>query len=174
MIAQAEGRRARWLLPVVGAVVLSACAGTPAPVSRDSAISRSTEAPATKQMAPAIGERATAVALAQVGVPYRYGGESPATGFDCSGLVHYAYVEAGRSLPRTTSSLWSYTERVPRSRLVPGDLVFFSIEGKMQHVGLYIGSDRFVHAPSSGRSVSVESLSSPFYSNALLSGGRLR
>ncbi|MFQ5609871.1 MAG: C40 family peptidase, partial [Woeseiaceae bacterium] len=109
----------------------------------------------------------------QVGVPYRYGGQSPA-GFDCSGLVHYAYLHAGRTVPRTTGQLWSGTTPVARSDLRVGDLLFFSIEGQMSHVGLYLGGGQFVHAPSTGRSVSVESLSSSFYSRAFLRGGRLR
>jgi len=118
-----------------------------------------------------VGERAAAIALDQVGTPYRYGGQSPA-GFDCSGLVHYAYWQAGKSVPRTTGDLWSESRTVPSSELRTGDLLFFSISGKMQHVGLYIGDGRFVHAPSSGRTVSIESLSSGFYRQALLRGGR--
>ena len=123
---------------------------------------------------PSVAARATAIALDQVGTPYRYGGRSPKTGFDCSGLVHYAYHEAGKSVPRTTQTLWAGTERIPKDSLRVGDLVFFRIEGKMQHVGLYLGDGQFVHAPSTGRRVSVASLSSPFYQKALLGGGRLR
>lgn len=154
-------------------LALAACAGSPKKVGEPAdAVRRSPPVAASQPRPPGVKDRAATIALAQVGVPYRYGGQSPSTGFDCSGLVHYAYREAGRSLPRTTASLWDYTERVSRSSLRRGDLVFFSIEGKMQHVGLYIGEGRFVHAPSSGRRVSVESLASPFYSQALLSGGR--
>jgi len=111
------------------------------------------------------------VALDQVGTPYRYGGNSP-SGFDCSGLVHYAWRQAGRSLPRTTTQLWRATSPVGRDELARGDLLFFRIEGKMQHVGLYIGGRRFVHAPSSGRTVTVESIDTPFYSDAFIRGGR--
>lgn len=120
-----------------------------------------------------VGDRAAEVALAQVGAPYRYGGQSP-SGFDCSGLVHYAYSRAGMNVPRTTGSLWSGTAAVARADMRPGDVLFFSINGKMSHVGLYLGGGRFVHAPKSGRSVSVESLSSPFYSQAFLRAGRPR
>jgi len=111
------------------------------------------------------------VALDQVGRPYVYGGESP-SGFDCSGLVHYAYAQSGKRLPRTTGRLWSDTRPVDIGQLEVGDVLFFSINGKMQHVGLYLGRGQFVHAPSSGRRVSVESLSSDFYRRALLRGGR--
>ena len=152
---------------------ISACGGSPTVLAPTDAVAREA-GPAKPASRPhdGVARRAAAVALDQVGTPYRYGGQSPATGFDCSGLVHYAYLEAGKALPRTTSSLWSHTRRVARSNLRTGDLVFFSIEGKMQHVGLYLGDDRFVHAPSSGRTVSVESLTSPFYREALLGGGR--
>ena len=118
-----------------------------------------------------VGESAAQIGLQQVGVPYRYGGQSPA-GFDCSGLVHYAYARAGMSVPRTTGQLWSGTNVVERSRMQPGDLLFFSIAGKMSHVGLYLGDGRFVHAPSSGKTVSVESLSSTYYQKAFLRAGR--
>lgn len=120
-----------------------------------------------------VGRRAVAVALDQIGVPYRYGGNGPG-GFDCSGLVQYSYARAGKSVPRTTRQLWSSTQSVKRQEIRAGDLLFFEVEGKMSHVGLYIGHQRFVHAPSSGRSVSVESLDSPFYAQALLRAGRPR
>jgi len=118
-----------------------------------------------------LGEKAAAVALQQVGVPYRYGGTST-KGFDCSGLVQYSYGRAGKLMPRTTRQLWSATSVVQRGDLRVGDLLFFSIEGKMSHVGMYIGRQEFVHAPSSGRSVTVATLDSPFYAAALIRGGR--
>ena len=168
MIAQPAGFVTR-LLPVLAVAVLVAGCGSSStretPSARHGAVSR----PASVS----VGDRAAEVALAQVGVPYRYGGQSP-TGFDCSGLVHYAYGRAGKAVPRTTGSLWSGTTAVERSDILPGDILFFSIEGKMSHVGLYLGGGRFVHAPSSGRSVSVETLSSPFYSQAFLRAGRPR
>ncbi len=131
------------------------------------------ERPVTTPVARSVptGEKAAAVALQQVGVPYRYGG-STRSGFDCSGLVQYSYRQAGKNLPRTTGQLWSSTSTVARSDLLAGDLLFFSIEGKMSHVGLYLGGQRFVHAPSSGRQVSVEHLNSPFYAAALMRAGR--
>jgi cell wall-associated NlpC family hydrolase len=118
------------------------------------------------------GERAADVALQQVGVPYRYGGASP-SGFDCSGLVQYSYSRAGVAVPRTTIQLWSAATPVNEAEMRPGDLLFFNIEGKMSHVGVYLDEKRFVHAPQSGRKVSVESLESPFYSAAFIRAGRL-
>lgn len=120
-----------------------------------------------------VGEQAAAVALDQVGVPYRYGGSNPG-GFDCSGLVQYSYSRAGKHMPRTTGQLWSSTEAVGQHELRAGDLLFFSVEGKMSHVGLYVGGHRFVHAPSSGRTVSVASLTTPYYQSAFVRAGRPR
>ena len=120
----------------------------------------------------AAGEHAASIALDQVGVPYRYGGNSPG-GFDCSGLVQYSYSSAGYPVPRTTGQLWSAAKTIERRDMRAGDLLFFSIEGKMSHVGLYLGEQRFVHAPQSGRTVSVASLESPFYKNAFIRAGRL-
>jgi cell wall-associated NlpC family hydrolase len=147
------------------AAVLSACAGTPT----TSAAPRATES----RVGATLGHSAAQIALQQVGVPYRYGGQSP-SGFDCSGLVHYSYYRAGKSVPRTTAALWSGTRPVSRGDMQVGDLLFFSIAGKMSHVGLYIGDDKFVHAPSSGKTVNVQSLSSAYYQDAFLRAGRPR
>lgn len=118
-----------------------------------------------------VGDLAAAAALSQVGTPYRYGGSAPG-GFDCSGLVHYAYTTVGVSIPRTTAGQWSKLPSVPGNDVQPGDLLFFNIEGKMSHVGMYIGDGRFVHAPSTGRHVAVEDLDSRFYSKAFVRAGR--
>jgi cell wall-associated NlpC family hydrolase len=118
-----------------------------------------------------MGARAAAVALQQVGVPYRYGG-STTRGFDCSGLVQYSYGRAGKNVPRTTTQLWSATSTVRRADLQVGDLLFFNIEGKMSHVGMYIGGQQFVHAPSSGKTVTVGRLTSAYYSAAFIRAGR--
>ncbi|MEJ2128998.1 MAG: C40 family peptidase [Woeseiaceae bacterium] len=117
------------------------------------------------------GLTAASVARGQVGVPYRYGGNTPA-GFDCSGLVQYSYAAVGVSIPRTTSGQWALMDPVARDDMRAGDLLFFKISGKMSHVGLYLGDGRFVHAPSSGRAVSIESLRSGFYRKAFIRAGR--
>jgi cell wall-associated NlpC family hydrolase len=135
-----------------------------------SACGSSPSAPESSTRSP--GAKAAAVALDQVGVRYRYGGSGP-QGFDCSGLVHYAYAQAGVAVPRTTGQLWAAAVDVDRADLRAGDLLFFSIEGKMSHVGMYLGERRFVHAPQSGRTVSVASMDEPFYRNALLRAGRI-
>ncbi len=118
-----------------------------------------------------VGVEAARIAYAQVGIPYRYGGATPA-GFDCSGLVHYAYERAGKPVPRTTKALERATRRVDERTLEPGDILFFNVSGKLGHVGIYLDDGRFVHAPQTGRTVSVESLDSPFYRRAFARAGR--
>lgn len=117
------------------------------------------------------GDRAASAALQQVGKPYRYGGSSP-SGFDCSGLVHFAYASVGVSVPRTTAGQWAELAPVSQREVRTGDLLFFNIDGRMSHVGLYIGDGKFVHAPSSGKQVSIETLDSRFYSRAFIRAGR--
>ena len=104
-------------------------------------------------------------ALAHLGTPYRPGGLSPQTGFDCSGLVAYVYREgAGVSLPRNTFELSHLGQAVERSALRPGDLVFYNTQRReYSHVGIYLGEDRFIHAPSSGGDVRVESLRADYW-----------
>ena len=103
-------------------------------------------------------------AISLVGTPYRYGGNTPAGGFDCSGLVGYVFLDAaGLRLPRGTSQLMDLpSRRVSRDDLQPGDLVLFTPEGG-GHVGIYVGEGRFVHAPSSGGTVRMDRLDSPYW-----------
>lgn len=102
-------------------------------------------------------------ALRMVGAPYRYGGSTP-KGFDCSGLVHYSYSRAGVRVPRSTEELRRNTRPVSRNSLRRGDLVFFHQEGKRSsHVGIYLGNNEFVHAPSSGKSVHVSTLGDRYW-----------
>lgn len=148
-------------------LVLGACTSAPlAPVDQ-----RSQEPPIAVH--GDAGHQAAAVALQQVGTPYRFGGATP-HGFDCSGLVQYAYSRAGMRVPRTTGQLWAQLQPVPPRKMQPGDVLFFRIEGKMSHVGLYLGDSRFVHAPSTGQTVSVAMLDAPFYKASLIRAGRPR
>ena len=104
-------------------------------------------------------------ALAHLGAPYRTGGLSPRTGFDCSGLVAYVYREgAGLALPRNTFDLSQLGEPVDRAALRPGDLVFYNTQRReYSHVGIYLGEDRFIHAPTSGGEVRVENLRADYW-----------
>lgn len=108
-----------------------------------------------------LGTRAARYARRLLGVPYRYGGDSPRSGFDCSGLVRYVFGQFGVDLPHSSYADYGLGRQVPRSSLRPGDLVFFDGVG---HVGLYVGAGRFIHAPHSGTTVTVASLSDPWYS----------
>jgi len=116
--------------------------------------------------------RVVAAAERVVGVPYRYGGDSPLRGFDCSGLIHYAYGRAGLRVPRTTRGLYAAVRRIPLNALQPGDVLFFRIEGKPSHVALYVGGQQFVHAPSSGERVRYGSLRNPYWRRRLVMAGR--
>jgi cell wall-associated NlpC family hydrolase len=95
------------------------------------------------------------IAMQYLGIPYRYGGESPATGFDCSGFVMYVFSRVGVSLPRTVSTQYAVGVPVSRSELQAGDLVFFNGLG---HVGIYIGGGQFIHSPHTGDVVKISSL----------------
>ena len=116
---------------------------------------------------PTVGERAAGIAIRAVGAPYRWGGSSPA-GFDCSGLVYWVYGQLGIELPHSSYALYGQGRRVARSRMQPGDLLFFSGLG---HVGIYIGRGRMVHAPHTGTRVQVVRLGRSSY-GARLAGVR--
>jgi cell wall-associated NlpC family hydrolase len=119
------------------------------------------------------GERAASIARQQIGVPYRYGGTSPSAGFDCSGLVHYSYAQAGLSVPRTSQEQFKAARKIALSDARPGDVVFFTDQQKLSHVGIYLGEHRFVHAPATGRTVSVARIDTPYYQEHLVAVGRL-
>jgi len=103
--------------------------------------------------------------LSLIGVRYRFGGESPETGLDCSGLVRHVFREVlGFALPRRSEEMSRAGTPVPIDRLQPGDLVFFNtLKRAFSHVGIYVGGDRFVHAPSSGGHVRVESIGTRYW-----------
>lgn len=104
-------------------------------------------------------------ALHALGTQYRYGGSSPETGFDCSGLVTYVFQRAwGVLLPRITEEQKSIGKPVRLKELEPGDLVFYNTRNRpYSHVGIYLGEGRFVHAPRTGASVRVESVLTPYW-----------
>jgi cell wall-associated NlpC family hydrolase len=116
-----------------------------------------------------LGERAATLAVRMVGTPYRWGGESPG-GFDCSGLVRWAYLQFGINLPHHSAALNGVGEAVSRSNLESGDILVFSGLG---HVGLYLGGGRMVHAPQSGKTVEVVNLGTSHYGARLVSARRL-
>ncbi|HVX22030.1 MAG TPA: NlpC/P60 family protein [Acidimicrobiales bacterium] len=125
------------------------------------AASYTAPAPATAAPDQAAAE-AVRYALAQVGTPYVWGGETPGVGFDCSGLTQAAYAAAGIAIPRTSEAQWSALPHVGLDDLEPGDLLFFDpgerIAGLPGHVGIYIGGDQMVDAPHTGADVRIEDL----------------
>lgn len=114
-------------------------------------------------------------ALQQIGVKYRYGGSSPNKGFDCSGLVFYSTNEAfGLKLPRRAAEIARSGQNISRNDLTAGDLVFFNTLGaRFSHVGIYLGSDLFVHAPSSGGAVRVENMTKPYWKKRFTGARRI-
>lgn len=115
------------------------------------------------------------LALSLVGTPYRYGGNTPQGGFDCSGLIGYVFRQAAAlQLPRTTGELQSARGRdVRRNALASGDLVFFGARGRVDHAGIYVGEGRFVHAPSSGGTVRLDALDGHYWRDSYLGAKRL-
>lgn len=119
------------------------------------------------------GERISDSALAQVGRPYLFGGSTP-QGFDCSGLVRFAYLATGISVPRTTGEQFRAAREVKMNKLAPGDLLFFRFDGQeVSHVGIYVGNGRFVHAPQTGRPVETRAVEDAWYRARLIRAGRL-
>jgi len=128
-------------------------------------------APRDAHPAPARTVASVAVhrALDMRGVPYAWGGSSPG-GFDCSGLVRYAYRGAGITLAHSSYAQWDAGRHVHRRALRAGDLVFFGLG----HVGIYLGSGRFVHAPETGRVVSINRIDRGWYAGTFSGGVRVR
>lgn len=143
---------------------LPAATSTPTPTTSTTTTSTVPEAPL-----PAGYPQAAAIALKYLGVPYVWGGESPA-GFDCSGLVSYVYAQLGVALPHFAAAQYTYGVAVPEAELQPGDLVFFD---NLNHVGIYIGDDEFIDAPHTGAFVQIEALSDPWYSTHYVGARRL-
>ncbi len=123
----------------------------------------------TGKLVAASGKQSSAVlgrAVSALGTPYRWGGSSPSKGFDCSGLVRYAFDDvANVNLPRTSNAMaQGHGVKVARGDLKPGDLIFFNIKSRrVNHVAIYLGDDRFIHAPRRGKRVSIDSLNKPYW-----------
>lgn len=110
-----------------------------------------------------------------LGVKYRYGGTSPRRGFDCSGLVQYSHQAAGINLPRTTGQQFKAAKRISRKYLKEGDLVFFKTSPSrfVSHVGIYLGNNKFIHAPSSGKRVKISSMKEKYWRKRFTGAGRI-
>ena len=154
--------------------------GAPVPASTASPSSASAEPTRASEVpvAPSdIAARLIDSATSLIGTPYRLGGQSPSTGFDCSGLMSYVAALHGIGLPRTTALQFGAGEAIDRDQIAAGDLVFFSTIGPgATHVGLVIaaGSEpRFIHAPSDGASVRIERFDTPYWQRRWVGARRI-
>jgi cell wall-associated NlpC family hydrolase len=137
------------LVTILMAAVISGCAGSKPSVT----------APAGDTV---LGQKIVGTARGFIGTPYRYGGQSP-SGFDCSGLTSYVFGQYGYRLPRRAQDQLKVGAWVPKEDLRPGDLVFFRTSASGFHVGIFVGRDRFIHAPSSGKKVETQRLDAGYY-----------
>jgi cell wall-associated NlpC family hydrolase len=146
---------------IVGRQTLGALGITrPAVASKPSRPTKPDRAKKRASKSSSRGARVAAIAERYLGIPYRWGGESPSTGFDCSGFVMYVFSRVGVSLPRVVSAQYGVGDKVSRGNLRPGDIVFFNGLG---HDGIYIGGGRFIHSPSSGDVVKISSIHDSWY-----------
>jgi len=160
------------LLGLAGFLVLAACS-TQTPMNESRAPYQRSDSAAINPLADDVLFRA----IGLVGTPYLWGGNTPSTGFDCSGLIGFVYDDvAGIRLPRTTQQMLQMKgQPVPRNQLRSGDIVFFATAGgrRVSHAGIYVGDGRFVHAPSSGGTVRLDSVDSKYWSKAYLQAKRV-
>lgn len=154
------------LVSIAVAAALSACGRndvrpTPAAATPQATRTWTPVAPADPAAANAVLMRA----ISLVGTPYRYGGNTPEGGFDCSGLVNYVFRDMlDLRLPRTSRELFAFQgPKIQPERLATGDLVFFGSGGSVTHVGIYVGEGRFVHAPSTGGTVRLDHLDGSYW-----------
>jgi len=160
---------------MLGVALLAGCAHQ-APIPAAGTVSAERQRAKPPPASPVIksrGQRIASLAERMIGKPYRYGGEDPTTGFDCSGLVHFTHGAVGISVPRVSRNQYRRAKKIPLSAAEPGDIIFFSDAAKLSHVAIYIGDGRFVHAPSSGRTVTEDELGAAYYQAHFVGVGRL-
>ena len=148
--------RAAYPLVLSAALLLAACGSTPPAVRGPSS-----------QLAPEDARDVAMHALGLVGTPYRYGGNTPDGGFDCSGLIGYVFRHGSTPVlpPRTVAQLNGWGQSVPSEALRTGDLVIIGARASTPtHAGIYVGEGRFVHAPSTGGTVRMDRLDGPYWS----------
>lgn len=161
-------------------LLLAACAGSPhrkEPTFRSSH-SELADLPARAPSAASaqVANDVLFRAMALVGTPYHWGGNTPASGFDCSGLVDYIYRNAADiQLPHSSREMAAMDGRKVKrmTDLASGDLVFFGSHGSVSHVGVYVGKGRFVHAPNSGGTVRLDDIDGPYWRDHFKYGKRL-
>lgn len=144
------------------AFMFAGCATSPVPPGLSSSVQGR---PVMSRLSPDEANDVTIYAISLVGTPYRYGGNTPDGGFDCSGLIGHVYQTRARiPAPRTVASLVGWGQPVAAGMARTGDLVVFAQGGVATHAGIYVGDGRFVHAPSSGGEVRLDQLTSRYWS----------
>lgn len=139
-------------------------------VAQLAALQKAGDAPGTSSRMKTVLQRAFAL----LGTPYRWGGTSPDAGFDCSGLVGYVFRSIGIDLPRVSRAMANEgTPIADRNALNEGDLVFFGRRGRVDHVGIYIGDGKFLHAPRTGRDVTVSTLTDGYWGQKYMEARRI-
>lgn len=160
------------LLGLLTVLLLSACS-TKGPVDQQAATSYQQPSTAFNPAADEVLLRA----IGLVGTPYVWGGNTPSSGFDCSGLIGFVYQEvAGIRLPRTTQQMLHMPgQQIARNQLQSGDIIFFATagRGRVSHAGIYVGEGRFVHAPSNGGTVRLDSVNAAYWNKAYLQAKRV-
>ena len=158
-------------LTILLVVLLSGCGNSKPRPSIDTSAGAVSPASSTADLANAVLFRA----MSLVGTRYRYGGNTPDSGFDCSGLVGYVFRDAiGVRLPRTSAELGELKQpEVSLKHLQSGDLVLFADHRRISHVGIYVGNGRFVHAPNSGGTVRLDRLDAPGWKDTFRGGKRV-
>lgn len=164
---------AYYLVCILLALASASCAANPANVTQSEPDKEIEPQPVTMSQellsAQNWPERAREVlinAISLTGIRYKFGGNSPETGFDCSGFVRYVYQQATNlTLPHGARAISQLGKTIPKNELQPGDLVFFNtLRSTFSHVGIYLGNNRFIHSPSSGGGVRVEDMQSAYWS----------
>jgi cell wall-associated NlpC family hydrolase len=153
------------LLPCIAMAMLAGCGHEAVRPTRHAATAPQRSWPVVQPDDPAAANAVLMRAISLVGTPYRWGGNTPEGGFDCSGLVNYVYRDMlDLRLPRTSRELAAWQgPKIEPQRLASGDLVFFGSGGQVSHVGIYVGEGRFVHAPSTGGTVRLDQLDGPYW-----------
>ena len=158
-------------IPAILSALLFALGGQVGPAAADDLdqfLTNANKVDRVDQMTRSIGEKASELVLTAMGflgVPYRRGGDTGESGFDCSGFVKAMFEQTlGQNLPRRAEQQAAVTQKIERSALQPGDLVFFNtLRRAFSHVGIYVGEGRFIHSPKPGSEVRVEDMTMPYW-----------
>jgi cell wall-associated NlpC family hydrolase len=154
-------KRMAFVVALVHILMLAGCSSSPV-LRAAPETPNASEVPS--HLSPESANDVTVYAVGLVGTPYRYGGNTPDTGFDCSGLIGHVYqTSAAVVAPRTVSLLKNWGVPISGDRVRSGDLVLFALRDEPNHAGIYVGNGRFVHAPSTGGEVRLDSLNSKYW-----------